>query len=433
MIDIDIDMDTDTDMETDMDITTPTRPRGLAAPQRTAGSAMTSSSTSEPIANLRERLDQYLRNELLPFEREQGLGYQDRFPKALVRSVWQRCRELGFYGVHLAPELGGRGLPLADLCLLKDDVAASGAILFPHVLGDWGGPSRIGSLVAYTTPDQRRRYVDPVTRGEMGICFAMTEPQSGSDAASIQTRAVRDGDHYIVTGRKHYISASTFADAAITMCVTDPEAGGQGISALIIDLDQPGVRLDFDCVPMSGQFVDADIVFDQVRVPVANRIGDEGQGLRIAMDRISVNRLLHCPTMIGLARQALRLSIDYAHHRHQFGGPISRFQAIQHMLADMATALYACEKMVLATAATADRGIDIRTEASMCKLFVSERCFEIADKAVQIHGNVGVTRDHPVEFIFRRLRMYRIVTGTSEIQRNTVAKGLLGAPGTQAA
>ncbi|MBX3620838.1 MAG: acyl-CoA dehydrogenase family protein [Rhizobacter sp.] len=386
---------------------------------------MPSHPSSETIGALRERLGQYLKNELIPFEREQGLGYEDRFPKALVRRVWKRCRELGFYGIHLPRELGGRGLPLAELCQLKDDVAASGAILFPHVLGDWGGPSRIGSLVKYTTPQQKRRYVDPVVAGDMGICFAMTEPQSGSDAASIQTRAVRDGDHYIVTGRKHFISASTFAVAAITMCVTDPEAGAKGISALFIDFDQPGVSLDFDCVPMSGQYVDADIVFDRVRVPVANLIGEEGDGFRIAMDRISVNRLLHCPTMIGLARQAYRLSIDYAHHRQQFGGPISRFQAIQHMLADMATALYACEKMVLATAQMADAGDDLRTEASMCKLFVSERCFEIADKAVQIHGNVGVTRHHPIEFIFRRLRMYRIVTGTSEIQRNTIAKGIL--------
>jgi len=381
---------------------------------------------SPSIAETRERLDEYLKNELIPFEREHGLGYEDRFSKELVRSVWKRCRELGFYGIHLPREIGGQGISLADLCLLKDDVAASGAILFPHVLGDWGGPSRIGSLVRYTTPEQKRRYVDPVVRGEMGICFAMTEPQSGSDAASIQTRAVRDGDEFVVTGRKHFISASTFADAAITMVVTDPEAGAKGISALFVDFDRPGVRLDFDCVPMSGQFVDADIVFDGVRVPASNLIGNEGEGFRIAMDRISVNRLLHCPTMIGLARQAYRRSVEYAHTRRQFGGPISRFQAIQHMLADMATALYACEKMVLATAEMADRGSDdLRTEASMCKLFVSERCFEIADKAVQIHGNVGVTRNDPVEFIFRRLRMYRIVTGTSEIQRNTIAKGIL--------
>lgn len=387
---------------------------------------MTSLHTPENFAALRERLDQYLKNELIPFEREQGLGYEDRFAKPLVRSVWKRCRELGFYGIHLPRELGGHALPLTQLCQLKDDVAASGAILFPHVLGDWGGPSRIGSLVKYVTPDQMRRYVDPVVAGDMGICFAMTEPQSGSDAASIQTRAVRDGDHYIVSGRKHFISASTFADAAITMCVTEPGAGAKGISAIFVDFDRPGVSLDFDCVPMTGQYVDADIVFDQVRVPVSNLIGEEGGGFRIAMDRISVNRLLHCPTMIGLARQAYRLSVEYAHHRQQFGGPISRFQAIQHMLADMATALYACEKMVLATAEMADAGDPLRTEASMCKLFVSERCFEIADKAVQIHGNVGVTRHHPVEFVFRRLRMYRIVTGTSEIQRNTIAKGILG-------
>lgn len=376
---------------------------------------------------IREALAHYLREELIPLEQRLGLGYEDRFSRELIRSVWQRCRQLGFYGIHLPPALGGRGLSLSQLCQLKDDVAASGAILFPHVLGDWGGPSRIGSLVKYATADQRDRFVTPVVEGRMGICFAMTEPHSGSDAASIRTRAVRDGDDFVVTGHKHFITASTFADVAITLCVTEPGAGAKGISALFIPLDAPGVRLDLDCVPMSGQFVDADILLDQVRVPASNLIGTEGDGFRIAMDRISVNRLLHCPTMIGLARQALRHAIDYAQRREQFGGPISRFQAIQHMIADMATALYACEQMVLATAARAERGEDIRTEASMCKLFVSERCFEIADKAVQIHGNVGVTRHHPVEFIFRRLRMYRIVTGTSEIQRNTVAKGVLAA------
>jgi alkylation response protein AidB-like acyl-CoA dehydrogenase len=160
-------------------------------------------------------------------------------------------------------------------------------------------------------------------------------------------------------------------------------------------------------------------------VPAANLIGTEGEGFRLAMDRISVNRLLHCPTMIGLARQAYRMALDYAKTRQQFGGPISRFQAIQHMLADMATVLYACEGMVMAAARAADAGKDVRLEASMCKLFVSEKCFEIADKAMQIHGNVGVTKNHPVEFIFRRLRLYRIVTGTSEIQRNTIAKVVL--------
>jgi alkylation response protein AidB-like acyl-CoA dehydrogenase len=377
------------------------------------------------LAGLRGRLQQYLQDELIPLEQSLGLGYEDKFARDLVQSVWKRCRELGFYGAQLPRELGGQGLSYRDLCLLKDDVAASGAILFPHVLGDWGGPSRIGNLVQYATPYQHDRYIMPVVNAERGACFAMTEPQSGSDATRLQTTAVADGEDYVVTGVKHYITASTFADFAITMCVTDPERGAEGISAIFIDLDSPGVRLVHDCVPMTGQYVDADIVLDQVRVPKKNLIGQEGQGFKIAMNRVSVNRLLHCPTMIGLARQAFRLALDYATHRQQFGGPISRFQAIQHMLADMATALYACEQMVLATADRADAGEDVREAASMCKLFVSERCFEIADKAMQIHGNVGVTKNHPVEFIFRRLRLYRIVTGTSEIQRNTIAKGLL--------
>lgn len=378
-----------------------------------------------PLSTLRARLSDYLYNELIPHEQSAGYGFEDRFSKDQVRRVWQRSRELGLYGLQLPPDLGGAGLSVSDMCVLKDDAAASGAILFPHVLGDWGGPARIGNLVKYASPYQVDRYILPVVRGEKGACFAMTEPASGSDAASIQTRAERDGDDFIVNGRKHYISASAFADFAVTMCVTTPGQGAEGISALLIDLDQPGVTLSYDCLPMTGQHVDADIEFNNVRVPAANLIGTEGKGFRLAMDRISVNRLLHCPTMIGLARHAYRMALAYAKTRQQFGGPISRFQAIQHMLADMATGLYACEGMVMAAARRADSGEDVRLEASMCKLFVSEKCFEIADKAMQIHGNVGVTKNHPVEFIFRRLRLYRIVTGTSEIQRNTIAKVVL--------
>jgi alkylation response protein AidB-like acyl-CoA dehydrogenase len=381
--------------------------------------------TDAEFAEVRECLNTYLHEELIPFEKENGIGYEDQLPKEVVRSLWKRSRELNLYGMQLPRDLGGRGMSVSQLCLLKDDVAASGAVLFPHVLGDWGGPSRIGNLVRYATPYQVENYILPCIRGEKGACFAMTEPASGSDAASIRTRAVRDGDEYVITGRKHYITASAFADFAVVMCVTDPDKGADGISAILVDFDRPGVKLSFDYLPMTGQHVDADIDMAEVRVPAANLIGKEGAGFKIAMDRVSVNRLLHCPTMIGLARQAYRLAVDYSQHRQQFGGPISRFQAIQHMLADMATALFACESMVLAAAKLADDGRDIRKEASMCKLFVSERCFEIADKAMQIHGNVGVTKNHPVEFIFRRLRLYRIVTGTSEIQRNTIAKEIL--------
>lgn len=381
---------------------------------------------SNDIDVLRASLKRYIVEELLPLERQAGITYDQRHPKDLLRRIWKRSRELGFYTASLPTELGGLGLSIHDFCLLRMDAAASGALLYAHVLGDMGGPIRVGNMVKHASPYQIERYIRPVLEGEKATCYAMTEPDSGSDAASIRTRAVRDGDHYVVNGRKHFITASGIADFAVTLCVTDPGKGNAGISALLIDLDGPGVRLE-ECMSITGQRTDADIIFDNVRVPVANLFGGEGRGFRLGMERITVNRLLHCPTMIGLARMTLERSIEHARTREQFGGPIARYQAIQHMLADMAAALFACESMTLAAARRLDAGEDIRMEASMCKLFVSERCFEVADKAVQIHGSVGVTLGHPVELAFRMLRLYRIVTGTSEIQRNTIAKSLLEA------
>ncbi len=381
--------------------------------------------TNPRFAALRDGIRRYIADELIPLEREYKLGPEDPWPRELLGRIWKRSHELGFLSATLPRELGGPGLSITEICLLKADIAESGALLAAHVLGDLSGPPRVGNLMPLATADQIDRIFKPVLRGEKGICFALTEPHSGSDAASIKTSAVRDGDELVINGHKHYISGSTFADFAIVICVTDPEAGPKGITAVLVDLHSPGVRRVEDYLPMSGQHIDSDLLFENVRVPVANVIGGFGNGLRLGMARINVNRLLHCPTMLGLARMTYRRSLDYANARKQFGGPIARFQAIQHMLADMATSLYACESMILNAAAKADAGEDIRFEASACKLFVSERCFEVADKAVQIHGNVGVTHNHPVEHAFRKLRMFRILTGTSEIQRNTIAKEIL--------
>jgi alkylation response protein AidB-like acyl-CoA dehydrogenase len=381
--------------------------------------------TTPQFAELREGIRRYIADELIPLERELGLGPEDPCPREVLGRIWKRSHELGFLGATLPKKLGGPGLTIVETCLLKMDIAESSALLAPHVLGDLSGPPRVGNLMPMATPDQIERFFMPVIRGDKGICFALTEPHSGSDAASIRTSAVRDGDELVINGHKHYISGSTFADIAIVICVTDPEAGPAGITAVLVDLHSPGVKRVEDYLPMSGQHIDSDLLFENVRVPVSNVIGGFGNGLRLGMARINVNRLLHCPTMLGMARMTYRRSVEYAQTRQQFGGPIARFQAIQHMLADMATSLYACESMTLNAAMKADAGADIRMEASACKLFVSERCFEVADKAVQIHGNVGVTHNHPVEHAFRKLRMFRILTGTSEIQRNTIAKEIL--------
>ncbi|CAG9165783.1 acyl-CoA dehydrogenase family protein [Cupriavidus respiraculi] len=381
--------------------------------------------TNPVLAQTRSEIQRFIDTELKPLEAELGLGSEDPWPKEVLRRVWRRSSELGLYAACLPVELGGKGLNISEQCALKADLAASGCTLAPHVLGDLGGPPRVGNMLKYATPQQLRDYFQPVIRGEKSTCFALTEPHSGSDAQSIKTSAVPDGDQLVINGTKHFISGAPFADFAIVMCVTDATVTPPAITAVLVDLDLPGVTVSTEYVPMSGQHIDGDILFDNVRVPRANIFGGEGNGFKLGMSRINVNRLLHCPSMLGLATMAYESSLRYAGQRRQFGGPIARFQAIQHMLADMAAALWACESMIAQTAALADAGGDLRMKAAACKLFVSERCFEIADKAVQIHGNVGVTRGHPVEQAFRKLRMFRIFTGTSEIQRNTIAKAIL--------
>lgn len=380
---------------------------------------------SSQLFDIRQSIANFIQQELVPLERQLNLGPEDPVPREVLRGIWRRSAEAGLLPICLPREMGGAGLSILDQCLLKFDIARSGALLASHVLGDLSGPPRVGNMLKYATPDQMARYFTPVIRGEKGTCFAMTEPQSGSDANSIATSAVMDGDELVINGRKHYISGSTFADFAIVLCVTDPQTTPKSVSAVLVDLDLPGVTMDQTYLPMSGQHIDSDILFEDVRVPVSNVLGGFGNGFKLGMARINVNRLLHCPTMLGIARHAYEASLQYAKTRQQFGGPIARFQAIQHMLADMASSLWACESMIMSTALMADRGADIRMEAAACKLFVSERCFEVADKAVQIHGNVGVTKNHPVEHAFRKLRMFRIVTGTSEIQRNTIARAIL--------
>jgi len=381
--------------------------------------------TNPVLIDTRAAVRRFIDEELRPLERELGLGTEDPWPREVLRKVWRRSSELGLYAACLPVELGGKGLNIAEQCALKADLAASGAVLAPHVLGDLGGPPRVGNMLKYATSDQLARYFQPVIRGEKSTCFALTEPHSGSDAQSIRTSAVVDGDELVINGQKHYISGAPFADFAIVMCVTDATTSPPAITAVLVDLDLPGVTVSTEYVPMSGQHIDGDIRFENVRVPRANIFGGEGRGFKLGMSRINVNRLLHCPSMLGLATRAYQASLEYAGQRRQFGGPIARFQAIQHMLADMAAALWACESMIAQTAMLADAGADLRMKAAACKLFVSERCFEVADKAVQIHGNVGVTRGHPVEQTWRKLRMFRIFTGTSEIQRNTIAKAIL--------
>ncbi|RKT87406.1 acyl-CoA dehydrogenase [Saccharopolyspora antimicrobica] len=376
------------------------------------------------------KLRTYLDEELIPFEREHGITAETRVDRAALRQVWRRSRELGFYGINLPPELGGHGLSNHDLCVLKEEAAARGSSLFPNVLGDMGGPLRVGVALNVATQEQLERYFLPVIRGERACCFSLTEPQAGSDIRRMTTTARRDEGGYRLTGRKVFSSAASFADFAIVVARHHDE--GETYSAFIVDFDAAGCTVLDGDTPMSGQHIEGDILLEDCFVPAANVLGPLGKGLQVGVGRINMNRLLHCPTMIGLARRALQLSLDYARNRTVSGGPMVELQAIQHHLAQMSTELHAARAMVLATAAQADRGAPIVVEANMCKLFTAEAAFRVADLAVQIHGKTGVTQGHEVEQIFRTLRMFRIVTGTTEIHKNAIAKGLVGRAATAA-
>jgi alkylation response protein AidB-like acyl-CoA dehydrogenase len=372
------------------------------------------------------RIGEFIETELRPLAAEQGVTHESGGSRELLRRVWQRSRELGFYGMTLPRQLGGAGFDLVDHVLIKEFIYASGSPFAPHVLGELSGPPRVGALAKQATPDQMERFILPVARAEKAICFAITEPEAGSDAGALQTKAVRQGDEFVLNGTKRFISGAPLCDIAVIIASTSDDPAVRETTAFFVERDRPGFRVEAGYKTLAGQSHTANIVLTDCRIPVANQIGERGRGLALALGRITVNRLLHCPAMLGLARLALEDSIAHATRRRQFGQPIGAFQAVQHMLADMATELAAAHALMVSVARALDAGGDAKAEASMVKLFCSETAFRIADRAVQVHGGEGIVQGSRVEFLFRLLRMYRVLTGTSEIQRNTIARELLG-------
>ncbi|MCG3754496.1 MULTISPECIES: acyl-CoA dehydrogenase family protein [unclassified Amycolatopsis] len=381
------------------------------------------------LAELVGRLREYLAGELADYEATLGLTPETPLTRAMIEPVWKRCRELGFYGVHLPSEYGGLDLSYTELAALKEEVGASGRILYHCVLGDFGGPLRAGAIFTTATEEQRERYLLPVVRGERACCFSLTETNAGSDVRAMRTTATPDGDGWRISGHKVFSSAGPIADFSVLVARMAGE--DESYSAFLVDLDSPGCTVADGEVPMSGQHVESDIILDNCYVGPQQLLGRVGDGLRIGLGRVTTNRLLHCPTVLGHARRALELTIEFARTRQVFGGPLAALQSIQHKIADMATAYYAARAMTYDALSELDSGSKPSTEAFMCKLFVAENAFRIADEAVQIHGKAGLVRGAEVEWLFRRLRMFRVLTGSSEIQKNGIAKALLQPSGTQ--
>lgn len=372
-----------------------------------------------------EKMVDFLLGDIARLEAAEGVRWAKPIPEELIRRVWKMSAEAGLYSFMLPKALGGEGLSLPDVCAVREAAILTGCVLATHVMGDSSGPPRIGHLFKVATEDQSDRFLAPICAGEKAICFALTEPGAGSDASAIRTRAERTNDGWVLKGQKRFITGGDYADLAIVMAVTDPDAGNKGISAFFVDLHAPGVSKNTDYAILSGKAGTADLFFEDVHIGTDDLIGTEGGGFGLGMSRINVNRIIHCSTIMALARYALELALDHAGRRKQFGRSIGQFQAIQHMLADMATDVSAGRAMLYDAATRHERGDDIRVAAAMAKLFAAENGFKVADRAMQVHGGVGTLQGSPIEYIFRKLRMYRITTGTSEIQKNTIAKGLL--------
>ncbi len=375
-----------------------------------------------PLAELVRDLRAYLNGELAEYEAELGINHESVLERGMLQPVWKRSRELGFYGIHLPVEYGGRGLSYVELAALKEEVAASRRVLATSVLGDMGGPLRVGSIFQIATAQQREEYLLPVVNGDRACCFSMTETDAGSDVKAMSTTATKVADGYRITGHKVFSTGGPFADFSVLIAKM---AGTEHTySAFLVDLDSPGVQVRPGQTPLSGQHMEADIVLDDVFVPQANLLGAEGDGLKVGLGRVVVNRLLHCPTALGAARTALQLAIDFASTRMIDAQPLIRKQAIAHELARMATDFQASHALTYQSLEALDRGEVPAIDSFMCKYLVAENSFKIADASLQIHGKAGMVQGSPIDQIWRSLRMFRMLTGSSEIQLNGISRQL---------
>ena len=361
----------------------------------------------------------FVRAELFPLEdeveREGALA-----PERAVE-VFARSRALGLYAMNMPVELGGGGLSAVRICLVEEQFGHTKDILVRRAFGN------AYEVLLECRGAQRDRWLAPVVRGERVCSIAITEPGAGSDAAGIRTRTVREGKGWRLNGAKHFVSDGLFSDFFVVSAVTDPDAGGRGISLFLVDKALDGVRVGRD-QPMMGLVGTShvELFFDDVALGPECLLGDEGRGLGLVFNTLGRIRLAHIGARaLGLSRRLLDAMTDYANERRQFGRPIGEFQLVQQMIADSAMEIASARLLMLHTAWRIDRGERAREGISMVKVQASETLGRVADRAVQVFGGAGYCKDHAIERMYRDARVSRIYDGTSEIHRGVVARGLL--------
>ena len=345
---------------------------------------------------------------------------EEVFPEEIL----DKMAKAGFFGIKVPKQYGGQGGDARSYVIVMEEIArvsgvASIYVSSPNSLS--GGPFLLSG-----NAEQKEKYLRPVVTGEKKVCFALTEPGAGSDAGGMQTTAVKDGDYYILNGRKTFITMAPLADWAVVYAKTDMSMGTKGISAFIVDMKQEGVSCGRPEKKMGVVgCATSDIILENVRVHKDNLLGQEGKGFINAMKTLDTGRMGVAAQSIGVAQGCLDEAIKYAKERKQFGRPIAKFQAIAFMLAEMATKLEAAKNLVYKTAWLIDNGQDASMAASMAKFYASEVCNEIAAKTVQIHGGYGFIKDYKIERMFRDCRVFTIYEGTSQVQQMVISGKLL--------
>jgi|TARA_R100000935_G_scaffold51602_1_gene78234 acyl-CoA dehydrogenase len=358
-------------------------------------------------------------------ERLRPLEAQVSETDAMPDDVVAEMKELGLFGLSIPAEYGGLDLSMEEECLVAVELGRTS----PAFRSAFGTNVGIGSqgLVMFGTDEQKAKYLPGIASGDIITSFALTEPEAGSDSASVQTRATKDGDVYVLNGSKRYITNANKAHLFTVMARTDPnKPGGGGVSAFLVPRDLPGLSVGKPEKKMGQQGAHiCDVTFDNVRVPVENRLGAEGEGFKVAMQVLDRGRLHISAVCVGVAERLITDCVAYASERKQFGQAISQFQLVQGMIADCKTEALAAKALTMETARKRDAGQGVTMEAAAAKYFASEMVGRVADKAVQIFGGAGYVADYGIERFYRDVRIFRIYEGTSQIQQVVIARETL--------
>jgi len=374
----------------------------------------------ETLELLKQTVRRFVRDDLIPAEED--VEEHDRIPEPII----QQLKSLGLFGMTIPEEYGGLGLSLFEEVSIVFEVAYASPV-FRSYFGTSNGVGTLG-IISHGTEEQRRRYLPRIAKGDLIASFCLTEPDAGSDAAALTTKAVRDGDHYIINGTKRFTTNSPHAGIFTVFARTAPaETRSRGISAFLVERGTPGITVakPYRKMGFRGSHT-ADVIFEDVRVPASSLLGgSEGTGFIAAMQSLDHARLHMSAVAVGMCERLIHEGVGYAGERKQFGRTIGQFQLIQAMLADCAAEALAARAMVEKVATEYSAGRHVSKESACCKYFATEALGRIADRVLQIHGGYGYIKEYPVERLFRDARLLRIFEGTSQIQQLVIAKEML--------